>query len=375
MSSHAGDSASELNDSPQRSVPLEHLGPRWYLHKDVSQEWQELELALLRLRQFACSAVSDLDSGRLLYPWLEPMRYGYAGGKCNDRTLGKKIMDSRAMFMLIMAEVAYNAACHHNFWDEVVLPHFGPHMTDLLKETWMAHNREGHGGYQPKDGFECGLERVGLFMDADRCKFASAIAPMIQGHIPLWIKWGMSSGMTHRGLDQYRPSDKEIQEAEQAQVMPTAPQPRPRIAGKSSHHEAPLMPGPSQIQEGGTWGGTKNTQMVEKESDKSHQACLQRKKHAFKQMPPGSKGAAIFRWEHDHEKGYLLCKHVPHRQVEDTWMEFHDTQRCYDGFHNEWDLNRCGGIVLYCYLCGLCNYEVDFYVLFCESFCLRSVMF
>ncbi|KAK0502399.1 hypothetical protein EDD18DRAFT_1346981 [Armillaria luteobubalina] len=417
MSSHAGDSASELNASPQSepihkvvrtkhgeflllgaevlppipgSVPLEHLGPRWYLHEDVSQEWRELELALLRLRQFAHSVVSDLDSGRLLYPWLEPMRYGYAGGKHNDRTLGKKIMDSRAAFMLIMAEVTYNTARHRNFWDEVVLLHFGPHMTDLLKETWIACDGEGHGGYQPKDGFKRSLECVGLFMDADRCKFASAIAPMIRGCIPLWIK----------------PKDKEIQEAEQAQVVPTAPQPRLRIAvglrdlpdkswlhqGKSSRHETPLAPGPSQIQEGGTWGSkpmqvewrplgpeplfppreapkfvyepvdktekhhrqrlretweeffvhraAKNVQMVEKELDESHQACLQREKHALKQMPPGSKGAAIFRWEHDHEKGYLLCKHVPCGQVEDAWMEFHDTQQCYNGFHNEWDLNR-----------------------------------
>ncbi|KAK0482947.1 hypothetical protein EDD18DRAFT_1084574, partial [Armillaria luteobubalina] len=83
----------------------------------------------------------------------------------------------------------------------------------------------------------------------------------------------------------------------------------------------------------------KNAQMAEKESDESRQARLQREKHALKQMPPGSKGAAVFRWDHDHEKGYLLCKHVPHGQVEDAWMEFRDTQRRYDGFHNEWDLN------------------------------------
>ncbi|KAK0472122.1 hypothetical protein EDD18DRAFT_1045731, partial [Armillaria luteobubalina] len=69
------------------------------------------------------------------------------------------------------------------------------------------------------------------------------------------------------------------------------------------------------------------------------QARLQREKHALKQTAPGSKGAAVFRWDRDEKKGYLLRKHVFRGQVEDAWMEFRDTQRRYDSFRNEWDLN------------------------------------
>ncbi|KAK0217793.1 hypothetical protein IW262DRAFT_1247888, partial [Armillaria fumosa] len=83
----------------------------------------------------------------------------------------------------------------------------------------------------------------------------------------------------------------------------------------------------------------KNAQTMEKESEESRQARLQREKHALKQTVPGSKGAPVFRWDLDEVKGYLLWKHVFRGHVEDAWMEFRDTQRRYDGFRNEWDLN------------------------------------
>ncbi|KAK0430357.1 hypothetical protein EV421DRAFT_1673986, partial [Armillaria borealis] len=83
----------------------------------------------------------------------------------------------------------------------------------------------------------------------------------------------------------------------------------------------------------------KNVLRREKESEQSRQAQLQREEHARQFKMPGSKGALVFAWTQDEDKGYLIRKHVVRGQVEDVWGEYQDTQRRYDGFHNEWDLN------------------------------------
>ncbi|KAK0421737.1 hypothetical protein EV421DRAFT_1724383, partial [Armillaria borealis] len=83
----------------------------------------------------------------------------------------------------------------------------------------------------------------------------------------------------------------------------------------------------------------KNALRREKENEQSRQARLQREQQACQFKMPGSKGAHVFVWTLNEDKGYLVRKHVVRGQVEDIWGDYQDTQRRYDGFHNEWDLN------------------------------------
>ncbi|KAK0487053.1 hypothetical protein IW261DRAFT_1414823 [Armillaria novae-zelandiae] len=78
---------------------------------------------------------------------------------------------------------------------------------------------------------------------------------------------------------------------------------------------------------------------MDTESEQACQARLQREEHAKRFRVPGSKGAAVFTWTVDDEKGYRVHRHVHYGEVEDVWMQYRDSQRRYDVFHNEWDLN------------------------------------
>ncbi|SJL16685.1 uncharacterized protein ARMOST_20214 [Armillaria ostoyae] len=212
------------------SMPLELKGQKWYLREDVYKDWRDLEMALLRLREFSQSATTSFHPRTQLLSWPEPRRYGYAGGDANHTKLGWRIMNSWAAFILVMAEIMYNAACQPNFWEEVVYQHFGRHMTDLLKETWMARNGEGYDLLQSKNRDNRRLECLGLFVDADRCLFGRAVPSMIWARIPLWIIWGKCQipGQAERSLESYRPMEREVCEAEQWAFAP--PPPPPRIA-------------------------------------------------------------------------------------------------------------------------------------------------
>ncbi|SJL06842.1 uncharacterized protein ARMOST_10184 [Armillaria ostoyae] len=343
------------------SVPLEMKGQKWYLHENVYKEWQDLEMALLWLREFSQSATTVFHTRTQLFSWPEPRRYGYAGGDANHTKLGWRIMNSCMAFMLVMAEIAYNAACQPNFWEEVVYQHFGRHMTDLLKETWVACDREGYDPLQAKNGDNRRLERLGLFVDADRCLFGRAVPSMIWACIPLWIIWGkcLSPGEAERGLESYRPTEREVRKAESWVQI-----------------EAPLAP--STFQEGGTWEAAlgwgvdhdlppepiqvewaplpdlppeQGPKIVHEPLEKSEIPNGQRLRETWQDFfarcmapkratgMPGSKGAHVFVWTLNEDKGYLIQKHVVHGQVEDVWGDYQDTQRRYDGFHNEWDLN------------------------------------
>ncbi|KAK0443245.1 hypothetical protein EV421DRAFT_1903744 [Armillaria borealis] len=362
------------------SVPLEMKGQKWYLREDVYKEWRDLEMALLRLREFSQSATTNFHTRTRLFSWPEPRRYGYAGG---DAKLGWRIMNSCAAFMLVMAEIAYNAACQPNFWEEVVYQHFGRHMTDLLKETWMARDGEGYDPLQAKNGDNHRLECLGLFVDADGCLFGRAVPSMIRARIPLWIIWGkcLSPGEAERGLESYRPTEREVREAEpwaqiEAPLAPSAFQEGgtwEAAPGWGVNHDLPLelmqvdwAPLPDSPPEQGpkivheplekseipngqrlreTWQDffarceAKNALRQEKENEQSRQARLQREQQARQFKMPGSKGAHVFVWMLNEDKGYLVRKHVVRGQVEDVWGDYQDTQRRYDGFHNEWDLN------------------------------------
>ncbi len=394
------------------SLPLEMKGQKWYLREDVYKDWRDLEMALLRLREFSQSATTDFHRRTRLFSWPEPRRYGYAAGDANYTKLGWRFMNSRAAFMLVMAEIAYNAACQPNFWEEVVYRHFGRHMTDLLKETWMARDGEGYDPVQAKNGDNRRLERLGLFVDADKCLFGRAVPSMIRARIPLWIIWGKCPfpGQAERSLDSYRPTGREVREAEPWTFAAAPPPPPPIAIGLREVREESWLHGdrsgrpieaPSAFQEGGTWEAApgwgidadlppepmqvewgapapdlppeqgpkivhepvekseiphgqrlretwqdffarreaQNALRSEKESEQSRQVRLQREEHARQFKMPGSKGAHVFVWTRDEDKGYLIRKHVVRGQVEDVWGDYQDSQRRYDGFHNEWDLN------------------------------------
>ncbi|KAK0482319.1 hypothetical protein IW261DRAFT_1562017 [Armillaria novae-zelandiae] len=83
----------------------------------------------------------------------------------------------------------------------------------------------------------------------------------------------------------------------------------------------------------------RSTKTMDTESEPACQVRLQREEHTKRFRVPGSKGAAVFTWTVDDEKGYCVRRHVHRGEVEDVWMQYQDSQCRYDAFHNEWDLN------------------------------------
>ncbi|PBK59527.1 hypothetical protein ARMSODRAFT_983011 [Armillaria solidipes] len=202
---------SELH-AGERAFGIE--GQKWYLREDVYKDWQDLEMALLRLREFSQSATTGFHPRTRLFSWPEPRRYGYAGGDANHTKLGWRIMNSWAAFILVMAEIAYNSACQPNFWEEVVYQRFG------------GLDGSGRRGLRPPTIQEWGQSLTGT----PGCLFGRAVPSMIRARIPLWIIWGkcLSPGQAERGLESYRPTEREVREAEQWAFAP--PPPPPRIA-------------------------------------------------------------------------------------------------------------------------------------------------
>ncbi len=90
-------------------------GERWFLRHDIFCDWQDLETVILRLREVSQSAVSDLRRGRTLFSWPDPTRYGYGRGHVGSQKLTGMLMRSRAAFMLVLAEIAFNAALTARF--------------------------------------------------------------------------------------------------------------------------------------------------------------------------------------------------------------------------------------------------------------------
>ncbi|KAK0185578.1 hypothetical protein F5146DRAFT_1005557 [Armillaria mellea] len=193
------------------SVPLELKGQKWYLREDVYKDWRDLEMALLRLRESSQSATTGFHPRTRLFSWPELRWYGYAGGDGNHTKLGWRIMNSWAAFILVMAEIVYNAACQPNFWEEVVYRHFVP--------------------------------------------------SMIRAHIPSWIIWGKCPfpGQAERNLDSYRPTGREVCEAEPwtfaAALLPIAIELRGVREESWLYGDRSGRPieAPSAFQEGGTW--------------------------------------------------------------------------------------------------------------------------
>ncbi|KAK0503200.1 hypothetical protein EDD18DRAFT_1136860 [Armillaria luteobubalina] len=384
------------------SVPLELLGKRWYMRVDVLRDWRELETIVLRLRTLSQSAVNDLQRGRQVYSWPDPSHYGYGRGHVDHTKLTLMIIKSRAAFMLILAEIACNAARRGNFWDEIAAPHFDRHICDLFRETWVARQGEG---FQP-------LQRIGVFVDVGNCDFTDAFATMISHGIPLWVYWGHldKRNAGRYGEKRYEPTERELWDAlkrrEELPEMVEDDGARLAIGLRRVPLESRFIRSPSPVQNSPPWGvgaweaddfaqeqppplgvgawgadnfvqeqaachlGPKiqyeplektekphqqrlgetwqdffsrrkacNTKIMESESEQAHQAHLQREEHGKKSRMPGSKGAAVFTWRVSDEKGYRVHRNVFRGEVEDVWMEYRDSQRQYDAFHNEWDLN------------------------------------
>ncbi|PBK87373.1 hypothetical protein ARMGADRAFT_1085777 [Armillaria gallica] len=215
------------------SIPLETRGERWFLRQDVFRDWRDLETVILRLREVSQSAVSDLRRGHAFFSWPDPARYGYGRGHVDHLKLTGMLMRSRAAYMLILAEIAFNALLQPDFWDEVVSRHFESHVTDLFKDSWVARDGEG---FQHK-GAKChswqGMQRVGAFVDVEVCDFPGAFEKMIAAGIPLWLAWGTvhARAAGRYPMVQYTPSDVEVRQALVKKVAPQAATcPHKRIA-------------------------------------------------------------------------------------------------------------------------------------------------
>lgn len=79
-----------------------------------------------------------------------------------------------------------------------------------------------------------------------------------------------------------------------------------------------------------------NARKLTTESAKQKASRLARQIHAEKNMPPGRKGANVFRWE-DLE-GFRVRRPAGFSNYDTLWEMYPDAQRRYDGFYNEWDV-------------------------------------
>ncbi|KAK0450501.1 uncharacterized protein EV420DRAFT_1646422 [Desarmillaria tabescens] len=179
------------------SVPIESKGDRWYLRQDVFRDWKDLETVVLQLREVSRSATTDLRLGRALFSWPELSRYGYGRSHVDHLKLTAMLMCSREAFMLVLAEVAYNAVHQTDFWDEVVSSHFDAHVA-------------GSNNFNVQ-----GLQHVGLFVDVEDCDFTDVFEHMINAGIPLWLAWGSIQAWASAtvGLLKYVPTGDELWQA------------------------------------------------------------------------------------------------------------------------------------------------------------------
>ncbi|KAJ7135180.1 hypothetical protein C8R43DRAFT_894424 [Mycena crocata] len=79
-----------------------------------------------------------------------------------------------------------------------------------------------------------------------------------------------------------------------------------------------------------------NVQRKLTESEQAKRSREAREVHAAKGAVPGTKGARVFVWEE--VDGHLIRRAAGRSHYDDYWDEFAPEQRCFDSFHNEWDL-------------------------------------
>ncbi|SJL04698.1 uncharacterized protein ARMOST_08068 [Armillaria ostoyae] len=414
---------SKLTSDRFPTDPILYLGRGWWINSIPYQAFVPIDTyAACRCRLLHClnytRASMPLEMrgdrwGHALLSWPDPARYGYRRGHVESQKLTGMLVRSRAAFMLVLAEIAFNAALQPDFWDEVVSAHFETHVTNLFKESWIAWDGEGF----QHEGAKCfnpqGMQHIRVFIDVAFCDFPGAFEKMIAAGIPLWLAWGTVHvcAAGRYPMVQYTPSFSEVSQALVKKVEPRAPtRLYKRIAmGLHALPDAslfyPLDPEVAPWESfGGGWGtdelmqsepvqvstsadassanapdgtwGTDETMKPDEvqppwsdappavlepvqgpqilyepvgkmekhhcqrlgekwqdffyhrkerdelykkvETEESRQKRLQREVHAAKFKMPGSKGAL----------------------VEDVWMQYMDTQRRYDLFRHEWDLNE-----------------------------------
>ncbi|PBK81327.1 hypothetical protein ARMGADRAFT_1091463 [Armillaria gallica] len=146
-------------------------------------------------------------------------------GHVESQKLTRMLIRSRAAFMLVLAEIAFNTVLQPDFWDEVVLVHFESHVTNLFKESWIARDGEGFQYEGAKDYNLQGMQHVGAFVDVMVCDFPGAFEKMIAAGIPLWLAWGTvhEHAAGHYPMVQYTPSYTKVSQALVRKVEAQAP--------------------------------------------------------------------------------------------------------------------------------------------------------
>ncbi|THG93341.1 hypothetical protein EW145_g8402, partial [Phellinidium pouzarii] len=85
-----------------------------------------------------------------------------------------------------------------------------------------------------------------------------------------------------------------------------------------------------------------NKKRLENETPERRIQRERREKAAEEKQVPGKRGARVYEWlESETSAGVLVRMAVSRASVEDTWDNYRVSQKCYDGFHDEWDL--CDG--------------------------------
>ncbi|THG94306.1 hypothetical protein EW145_g8165, partial [Phellinidium pouzarii] len=192
--------------------------------------------------------------------------------------------------------------------------------------------------------------RNGVFVRLSSCQFLKDVRTFINFGMPVWFVWDpMQQNTPHEWVNLIRPTTEELTNIS----MLTADTPmdissawgNPNPPTETVSASKPRKRNGAGQYKDETWQeffacrAESNKKLFDNETLKRRAKREQREKDAEKKNFPGKKGARVFEWEESETRtGVLIRVPVSRASVEDIWDNYRASQKCYDGFCDEWDL-------------------------------------
>ncbi|THG92534.1 hypothetical protein EW145_g8683, partial [Phellinidium pouzarii] len=170
--------------------------------------------------------------------------------------------------------------------------------------------------------------------------------------MPVWFVWDSTQQNTpHDWADLIRPTTQELTNTsvrDSGSLMDTSGDwGEVNAAVEDASSNKPKLRTCNEVgqYEGETWQeffarrAQSNKKRLENETPERRIQRERREKAAEEKQVPGKRGARVYEWlESETSAGVLVRMAVSRASVEDTWDNYRVSQKCYDGFHDEWDL-------------------------------------
>ncbi|THH03249.1 hypothetical protein EW145_g6410 [Phellinidium pouzarii] len=182
--------------------------------------------------------------------------------------------------------------------------------------------------------------RMGVFVRLLSCQFLRDVRTFIMFGMPVWFVWDSTQQNTpHDWADLIRPTTQELTNTsvrDSGSLMDTSGDwGEVNAAVEDASSNKPKLRTRNEAAQS-------NKKRLENETPERRIQRERREKAAEEKQVPGKRGARVYEWlESETSAGVLVRMAVSRASVEDTWDNYRVSQKCYDGFHDEWDL--CDG--------------------------------